>query len=87
MNTIVDFEMVCGNCNGLSIRIENPEHAPREAIIYCGECGVSRGTMGALRDLAIRPEVQPLLPIERLISKVKSRSTLVALHREIQSLR
>jgi hypothetical protein len=56
MNTSLDFQMVCTNCGGLAIKIKNPERAPREAIIYCGDCGVSRGTIGALRDLAVRPD-------------------------------
>jgi hypothetical protein len=87
MSTSVDFQMVCGSCGGLAIKIENPERAPREAIIYCGDCGVSRGTMGALRDLAVRPDVHPLLPMKQLVPKVNFRSEIVALHKEVLGLR
>ena len=54
MNTCAEFQMVCGECGSLTIKIENPESASREAIVYCGHCGASRGTMGGLRDLAVR---------------------------------
>jgi hypothetical protein len=86
MSTSVDFQMVCGNCGGLAIKIEDPERAPREAIVYCGDCGVSRGTMGALRDLAVRPDVH-LLPLKQLVPKVNFRSEIVALHKEVLGLR
>lgn len=49
------FQMVCGSCDSIQIKIENPEGASREAVVYCGRCGVSRGTLGALRKLASRP--------------------------------
>ena len=54
MHPSIDFQMVCAYCGSLGIKIENPENAPREAIVYCGDCGTSRGTVGALRDLAAR---------------------------------
>ena len=54
-----DFQMVCGDCGSLEIKIENPESASRDAIVCCGHCGASRGTIGALRDLAAR---YPKLP-------------------------
>jgi hypothetical protein len=87
MNTSVGFQTVCGDCGSLAIRIENPERASREATVYCGDCGASRGTMGALRDLAVRPGALPLLPRKQRLPKVKSQSELVALHQELQSLR
>ena len=59
MNTTFDFQMVCGNCGCVGIKIEDPERAPREAAVHCSECGVPRGTMGALRDLAVRPAAHP----------------------------
>jgi hypothetical protein len=62
MNTCAEFQMVCGECGSLTIKIENPERASREAIVYCGRCGVSRGTVGALRDLAVRTTPHPVLP-------------------------
>jgi hypothetical protein len=53
MNINIDFQMVCSDCGSLAIRIENPEGASREEIVYCGDCGCSR--VGALRDLAVLP--------------------------------
>jgi hypothetical protein len=55
MNQRVDFQIVCSHCGCLAIRIEDPVNASREATVYCGDCGASRGTVGALRDLAVRP--------------------------------
>jgi hypothetical protein len=54
MNNDVGFQIVCTNCGCLSIRIEEPHKAIREADVYCGDCGSSRGTVGALRDLSVR---------------------------------
>ena len=54
MNINVEFQMACDDCGSLTIKIENPEGASRETVVYCGHCGASRGTMGALRDLADR---------------------------------
>jgi hypothetical protein len=71
MNTSGDFQMVCGNCGCLGIRIKDPERASREARVYCGDCGISRGTVGALRDLALRPETPPELPIGQWVPKLK----------------
>jgi len=87
MNNKVDFQMVCGDCGSLAVKIENPEHASREAIIYCGDCGASRGTMGALRDLAVRPDALALLPPKQRVPKAKFRSKLAEQYREVQSLR
>ena len=54
MSDDIGFRIVCTNCGCLSIRIEEPLKALREAIIYCGDCGNSRGTMGALRNPAVQ---------------------------------
>jgi len=54
MNHEVGFQIVCTNCGCLSIRIEEPLKATREAMVSCGDCGNSRGTVGALRDLFVR---------------------------------
>lgn len=69
MSDDIGFRIVCTNCGCLSVRIEEPLTAAREAIVYCGDCGTSRGTMGALRDLAIQryPDIafstpSPVLP-------------------------
>jgi hypothetical protein len=86
MNISFDFQVVCGDCGSLGIRIENPESASRDAIVYCGDCGGPRGTVGALRDLAVRPDAQ-VLPARQRTPKIKSGSELVAMHNELQSLR
>jgi hypothetical protein len=85
MNTSFDVQMVCGECGSFAIKIENPESASREAIVYCGDCGASRGTAGALRDLAVRPDAH-VLPARQRLRKAKFCSELVALHNELQSL-
>jgi hypothetical protein len=87
MKTRIDFQIVCGKCGGLAVKIENPERASRETIVYCGDCGASRGTMGGLRDLAVLPEAHDVLPSKRRIPKAKSYSELVTLHKELQDLR
>ena len=54
MNSDVAFQIVCANCACLSIKIDEPLKSSREAIVVCGECGSPRGTVGALRDLAVQ---------------------------------
>jgi hypothetical protein len=54
MSNDIDFQIICTGCGCLSVRIEQPLTATREAIVYCGDCGTSRGTVGALRDLAVQ---------------------------------
>jgi hypothetical protein len=54
MSNDIAFQIVCENCGCLSIKIEEPLKAKREAIVRCGDCGFSRGTVGALRDLSVR---------------------------------
>jgi hypothetical protein len=81
MNNDAEFQMVCRDCGSLAIKIEDPVGASPETVVNCGSCGTSRGTMGALRDLATR--LQALGRSEKL----KSGSELVSLHRELQSLR
>ena len=87
MNTNIGFQIICDNCGCLGIKIENPEQASREANVYCGDCGVSRGTMGALRDLSIRPGAHAVPLTMQRAEKQKIQSRLVALHKELQSLR
>jgi hypothetical protein len=48
------FQIVCTRCGCLSIKIDEPVKSSREAMIYCGDCGISRGTVGALRDLSVQ---------------------------------
>jgi hypothetical protein len=86
MDNNVEFQMVCGDCGSLAIKIENPVTASRKTIVYCGECGASRGTVGALRDLAVRPDAH-VLPTRPWVPKVKSSSELISMHKELQSLR
>jgi hypothetical protein len=74
MNNDLEFQM----------KIENPVSASRETIVHCSECGASRGTMGALRDLAVRAHVPPT---RQRPPKDNSCSELVSLHNELQSLR
>jgi hypothetical protein len=81
MNNDAEFQMVCRDCGSLAIKIEDPVGASPETVVNCGSCGTSRGTMGALRDLATR--LQALGRSEKL----KSGSELVSLHGELQSLR
>lgn len=85
MNTKLEFQMVCGSCGGLSVKIDDPERACREAIVYCSNCGASRGTMGSLRDLAERSALH--VTQEATNATVKPQSRLVALHHELQGLR
>jgi hypothetical protein len=86
MNNNVEFQMICDDCGSLAIKIDNPVSASRRTIVYCGECGASRGTVGALRDLAVRPDAH-VLPTTPRLPKVKSGSELVSMHEELQSLR
>ena len=62
MNNKLEFQIVCTGCGCLAIRIEDPVNASREATIYCGDCGASRGTVGALRDLAVQANAEAALP-------------------------
>jgi hypothetical protein len=86
MKTGIDFQIVCGKCGSLAVKIENPERASRETIVYCGDCGASRGTMGGLRDLALLPEAHDVLPPRRRVPKAKSCSELVALQKSHSEL-
>jgi hypothetical protein len=89
-----EFQMVCFDCGSLKIKIENPEAASRDAIVYCGHCGASRGTIGALRDLAVQPDPYPKLPRASMSpsfggrsKKPKFPSQILEQFREFQSLR
>jgi hypothetical protein len=83
MSIGAEFQMVCGQCGSLKITIENPEAAPREAIVYCGNCSAPRGTMGALRDLALRPNPNPVLPTRIPLLSSRGRSKQPKLPSEI----
>lgn len=86
MDIEVQFQMICSGCGSLSVKIADPERACRETIIYCSNCGASRGTIGALRDLAERP-TRLLAAHEAANSKAEDRSKLVVLQQRLQSLR
>jgi len=94
MSISAEFQMVCGKCGSLTIKIENPEGASRDAIVFCGRCGASRGTIGALRDLALRADSYPMLPraskspsFSGRSKKPKFPSQILEQFREFQSLR
>jgi hypothetical protein len=48
------FEVVCGECGSLSIKITDPAHAPGDTKIECGRCRAIRGTLADLHVLARR---------------------------------
>jgi hypothetical protein len=87
MKNGVDFQIVCNNCGGLAVKIENPVQASRESAVYCSDCGASRGSMGGLRDLAIRPDAHDAFLPKRRAPKVQSNGELVALFMELRRLR
>jgi hypothetical protein len=70
----LDFQIVCIDCGCLAIRIEDPVKASREAIVYCGDCGASRGTVGALRDLAVQPNPNAMLSTQKVMACKNARS-------------
>jgi hypothetical protein len=84
LHTSDEFQMVCVDCGSLAITIANPEETNREAIVHCGGCNSPRGTMGGLRDLAVRADAH-VPSMHR--QKANSPSDLVARHKELQSLR
>jgi hypothetical protein len=75
-----EFQMVCRDCGTLGIKIESPVDAPPETVVTCTNCGASRETIGALRDLATR-----LQTLNR--SAELKFGQLASQHRELQSLR
>ena len=95
MNNNIDFQIVCIDCGCLGIRIEDPLKASREAIVYCGDCGASRGTMGALRDLAVQSNAEVKLPLRPWVSSQigrtaadpQSHGEISKRYGELQSLR
>jgi hypothetical protein len=48
------FKVVCEACGSLSIKVADPAHAPATTPVCCGRCGVVRGTLGELHDMARR---------------------------------
>ena len=68
MNGDVQFQIVCIHCGCLAIRIEDPVKASPDALVYCGDCGAARGTVGALRYLALQPNAAIMLPTKFRLS-------------------
>ena len=48
------FKIVCEDCGSLSIKVADPANSPAATPVKCGRCGVVRGTLGELHDLARR---------------------------------
>jgi hypothetical protein len=71
MSNEIGFRIVC-SCGCLSIRIEEPLKASREAIVYCGDCGASRGTVGALRDLAVQRHPEVISSTRSTVSAIRT---------------
>jgi hypothetical protein len=53
MNVRPAFKLVCVNCDALGIVLDHAEHAPSSTQIKCRYCGVPRGSLGDLRNLAL----------------------------------
>src|SRR5579864_820066 len=94
MNSDIDFQVICTNCGCPSIKIEEPVRSSREAIVYCGDCGTSRGTVGALRDLAVRECPDVVIPISsstpsaiEQVDQEQSPSKISTQYAELQRLR
>jgi hypothetical protein len=87
MSNDVGFQIVCTNCGCLSIRIKEPQTASRDAIVYCGDCGVSRGTVGALRDLSVRQYSESVLSTDRRPTNERAVGKISKRYKELQRLR
>jgi hypothetical protein len=75
-----EFLMVCRDCGALGIKIGSPVDAPPETVVTCSSCGIARGTVGALRELAAR--------LQALGHSAKLKSgELASQRRELQDLR
>jgi hypothetical protein len=48
------FKIVCEQCGSLSIKITDPVNSPVATPVRCGRCGVIRGTLAELHDVARR---------------------------------
>jgi hypothetical protein len=54
MRQVSRFKIVCEDCGSLSIKVADPANSPDATPVKCGRCGVVRGTLGELHDLARR---------------------------------
>ncbi len=48
------FKVVCEDCGGLSIKVEDPAHSPVTVLVRCGRCNAIRGTLAELHEMARR---------------------------------
>jgi len=48
------FKVVCEDCGGLSIKVEDPSHSPAAVVVRCGRCNSIRGTLAELHEMASR---------------------------------
>jgi hypothetical protein len=61
-NVLPAFQLVCMNCDALGIIFDYAEGAPSSTPIKCRDCDALRGTLGALRNLALRDRRDSLDP-------------------------
>lgn len=47
------YQAICESCSSIGIHFESGEGAPASMQISCRRCGAPRGTLGALRQLAL----------------------------------
>jgi hypothetical protein len=48
------FKVVCEDCGGLSIKVEDPANSPSTVLVRCGRCNAIRGTLAELHEMARR---------------------------------
>jgi hypothetical protein len=48
------FKVVCEDCGGLSIKVEDPTNSPATVLVRCGRCDAVRGTLAELHEMARR---------------------------------
>jgi hypothetical protein len=46
------FKVVCEDCGGLSIKVEDPANSPATVLVRCGRCNAVRGTLAELHEMA-----------------------------------
>jgi hypothetical protein len=62
LNVLPAFQLVCMNCDALGIVFDYAEGAPSSTPIKCRDCDAPRGTLGDLRNLALRDRRDSLDP-------------------------
>jgi hypothetical protein len=48
------FKVICEDCGGLSIKVEDPANSPATVLVRCGRCNAIRGTLAELHEMARR---------------------------------